>query len=302
MTLQQLKYVIEIADCGTLSKASERTYISQPSLSQALKELESEIGMQLFTRNNRGLVITVEGNEFLAYARQVVEQMSLIEDKYIYKQVKKKNFAVSTQHYSFAVKAFIQAVKHFDPQFYELAIKETKTYDVIDDVRYNRSEIGILYLNHFNRTIFSRLFKDFDLSFTPLGKCKIYAYMSGENPLAKQSKVTLDELQDYPCLAFEQGSNNSFFYAEEVLSTFEYKQLIRANDRATMLNLMMGLNAYTLCSGIISEDLNGDGYVAIELDSDERMEIGYIRKNGIPVSEIGSIYIEEIEKIFKNQL
>ncbi len=302
MKLQQLKYIIGIADLGSLSEVSKVFYISQPSLSQALKELEKEIGIKIFSRTNRGLVITSEGNEFLAYARQVVQQMELIEDKYLYKQTKKKKFSVSSQHYSFAVKAFIKTVKRFDPKIYELAIKETKTHDIIEDVRYGISEIGILYLNHFNRIILTRLFKDFDIEFTSLGTCKIYAYMSEGHPLAKNRKVTLDILQEYPCLSFEQGPNNSFYFAEEVLSTYEYKQLIKANDRATMLNLMTGLNAYTLCSGIISEDLNGDGYVAVELDSEETMEIGYIRKKEIPTSEICKMYIEEINKIFKEQL
>ncbi len=301
MTLQQLKYSIYIADNGSFSKASEIAYVSQPSLSQSIKELEQEIGIQIFNRTNRGLTITSKGEEFLSYARQVVEQYGLIEEKYIDKQVEKKRFAVSSQHYSFAVKAFINTVKRLDPDRYELAIKETKTFEVIEDVRHMKSDIGILYLNHFNRTILTKLFKEYNLTFIPLFVCKIYAYMCSDNPLATKEKVTLEELQKYPCLSFEQGLHNSFYFAEEVLSTFEYKQVIKANDRATMLNLMKGLYAFTLCSGIISEDLNGSDYVAVELDCEETMEIGYLRKETISTNEIEELYIEEIMKIYNHE-
>ncbi len=301
MTLQQLKYAITIADKGSFSKAAEVAYVSQPSLSQAMKELEAELGIQIFNRTNRGLTITSRGEEFLSYARQVVEQYGLLEEKYILRQVEKKRFSVSTQHYSFAVKAFVNTVKRLEQDRYELAIKETKTFEVIEDVRHLKSDIGILYLNHFNKMIMQKLFKEYELEFTHLFTCNIYAYMWSQNPLAKQKTVTLEELQAYPCLSFEQGHHNSFYFAEEVLSTFEYKQIIKANDRATMLNLMKGLNAFTLCSGIISADLNGNDYVAVELDSDETMEIGYLRKATISKNEIEAVYVEEIMKIYNQE-
>lgn len=302
MTLQQLKYIITIANEGSLSKASEKEFISQPSMSAMLKDLETEIGIKLFTRTNRGLTITTQGDEFLAYARQVVEQYSLIENKYITKQEVKKTFNISTQHYSFAIKAFINLVKEkeLDMQKYEFAIRETKTHEVIDDVRHLKSEIGVLYLNHFNETILTKFFKDYALEFVELFKCNIYVYLYKENPLASKKKITFDDLQNYPNLAFEQGEYNSFYFAEEVFSTFEYQQKIKANDRATMLNLMVGLNGYTLCSGIISSDLNGDEYIAIPLDSDEVMTLGYIKKTGVPLSELALGYITEIEKIIKS--
>lgn len=301
MTLQQLKYMISIAENGTLSKAAEQSFISQPSLSESLKELEKELGIQLFTRTNRGLLITTDGSEFLAYARQVVEQYTLLEGKYIKKQNPKKEFAISTQHYSFAVKAFIQLAKTFALDAYHLAIRETKTHEVIDDVRELRSELGILYLNQFNAKILKRFFSDYKLEFHPLFTCRIYVYLWEGHPLAQQGRITLDQLQTYPCLSFEQGLYNSFYFAEEVLSTIHTKQVIKANDRATMLNLMKGLNAYTLCSGIISQDLNGGEYCAIPLESDETMDIGYIKKEGIPISDLGLIYLEELRKIYQQE-
>lgn len=299
MTLQQLKYVISIAEHGTLSRAAEHAFISQPSLSESLRELEKELGIQLFTRTNRGLLITTEGSEFLAYARQVVEQYALLEGKYIKKQSSKKEFAVSTQHYSFAVKAFIQMAKGLDIETYHLAIRETKTHEVIDDVRELRSELGILYLSQFNTKILKRFFSDYKLEFHPLFTCNIYAYLWQGHPLSQETSITLEQLQAYPILSFEQGIYNSFYFAEEALGRTHNNRVIKANDRATMLNLMKGLGAYTLCSGIISEDLNGGEYCAIPLDVEETMEIGYLKKEGIPISPLGLVYLEELEKIYQ---
>lgn len=299
MTLQQLKYIITIANEGSLSKASEKEFISQPSMSTALKDLETEIGITLFNRSNRGLSITTQGEEFVAYARQVVEQFSLIENKYISKQVTKQTFNISTQHYSFAIKAFINMInkQEFDLQKYEFKIQETKTFEVIDDVKNLKSEIGILYLNHFNETILTKFFKDYSVEFVKLSDCNIYVYMYKDNPLATKKKITFDDLEEYPNLAFEQGEHSSFYFAEEVFSTYDYKHKIKVNDRATMLNLMRGLNGYTMCSGVISEELNGEDYVAIPLDSEEVMTLGYIKKINVPLSNLATMYISEIRSL-----
>lgn len=296
MTLTQLRYVITIADTGSMNEASKALFISQPSLSQAVKELETEIGVELFKRSNRGVSVTQEGIEFLGYARQVVEQYELIESHYIERKNVKKKFGVSMQHYTFAVNAFVEMVKQYGMDEYEFAVHETKTHEVVEDVKNGKSEIGILYLNDFNRKVLEKIFVESMLEFHPLLECNVYVYMSKLHPLAHKDKIALEELKDYPCLSFDQGEYNSFYYAEEVLSTYEYKQLIKANDRATMLNLMVGLNGYTLCSGIICEELNGDNYCAVKLDSDERMEIGYISRKGAVVSAIGQKYLEEISK------
>ena len=276
MTLTQLRYVIAIANAGSMNEAARTLFISQPSLSSAVKDLEEEIGVELFRRSNRGIFVTPEGEEFLGYARQVVEQYELMESKYISKKPSKKKFSVSTQHYTFAVDAFVELVKQFGMDEYEFAIHETKTYSVIENVKNFKSEIGILYLNDFNSKILTKLFHEFNLEFHELLKCSIYVYMWKGHPLADREEIELSELLEYPCLSFEQGEYNSFYFAEEVLSTYEYKRLIKADDRATFLNLMVGLNGYTLCSGIICEKLNGSEYCAVRLKSDEVMTIGYL--------------------------
>lgn len=296
MTLAQLRYAITVAGVSSMNEAARKLFISQPSLSAAIKELEEEVGVELFKRTNRGISVTLEGEEFIGYARQVVEQYNLIESKYILKENTKKKFGVSMQHYTFAVKAFVEMVKQFGMDEYEFEIHETKTYDVIEDVKNCKSEIGILYLNDFNKKVLTKLFHESAVEFHELLKCHIYVYLWKGHPLASKEEITLEELEEYPCLSFDQGHNNSFYFAEEVLSTYDYKRLIKANDRATFLNLMIGLNGYTLCSGIMCEELNGSDYCAIKLKSDEIMTIGYIARKGVQVSPLGKKYLEEISK------
>lgn len=296
MTLNQLHYVITVADCRSMNEASRILFISQPSLSAAVKELEREIGIEIFRRNNRGISVTPAGEEFLGYARQVVEQYELIQNRYVDKQNIKKKFSVSMQHYSFAVDAFVKMVKQFGMDEYEFAVHETKTYEVIEDVKNFKSELGILYVNDFNRNVLMKLFHEYGLEFHEILQCGIYVYLWNRHPLASKKEIALEELEEYPCLSFEQGNYNSFYFAEEVLSTYEYKRLIKANDRATMLNLMVGLNGYTLCSGIICEELNGTDYMAVPLKSGEIMTIGYLKRKGTAISPLGQKYLEEIAK------
>ena len=295
MTLQQLKYAITVADCGSMNEAAKRLFISQPSLSETIKDLETEIGIDIFLRSNRGVVITPEGMEFLGYARQVSEQFGLLQDKYIGRESKKK-FSVSTQHYTFAVNAFIETVKKAGIDNYEFAVHETKTGEVIDNVKNFKSEIGVLYISDFNEQVVRKLLRENGLEFQELFSCDTYVYLWSGHPLADKKVLSMKDLEEYPCLAFDQGGNNSFYLAEEMKSTYDYKRLIKANDRATLLNLMVGLNAYTLCSGIICEELNGNDYLAIPLKESEKMRIGYIKRKAAKLSKNGAVYVEELKK------
>ena len=302
MTLQQLKYVIGIAETGSFNKAAEKLFVSQPSLTSSIHDLEGELGITIFNRTGRGVTLTNDGTEFLAHARQLYfNYQNLMEQYSDNGKGLRKKFGVSTQHYSFAVKSFVEMVKKFNTKEYEFAIRETKTNEVIDDVANLKSEIGILYLSDFNRKVIQNLLKTKDLEFHKLIDCKAYVYIWKGHPLAKNNSISFSELEDFPCLSFEQGEGSSPFFAEEILSTDEYHRTIKANDRATMLNLMIGLNGYTLCSGIICEELNGSDYIAVpfreESDHINRvMEIGYITKKNFNLSTIGSTYIEEIKK------
>lgn len=301
MTLQQMRYAITVAECKSMNQASQRLFISQPSLSAAIHELEEELGMELFIRSNRGVLISPAGEEFLGYARQIVEQYELLEDRYFNKNFKKK-FSVSSQHYTFAVKAFVETVKTVGMDEYEFAIHETRTQEIIDDVRNFRSEIGVLYLDDFNEKVMTKLFNDNNLEFIELFPCHTYVYLWVGHPLASQGEINMKELEAYPCLAFEQREANSFFLSEEVMSTYQYKQIIKASDRATLLNLMVGLNGYTLCSGIICEELNGNEYRAIRLSEGGIMRIGYIKRKGAFVSSLAQTFLLELEKCNVNVL
>ena len=304
MTLQQLHYVITIAEIGSFNKASEVLYIAQPSLTGAVQELEKELGIVIFNRTRKGVTLTNDGLEFINHARQLYQQYEIILDKYGKGGTLKKKFGISTQHYSFAIKSFVEMVKKFNTAEYEFAIRETKTREVIEDVSSSKSEIGILYLSDFNRNIITNLLRTNNLEFHKLIECKPYVYLWKGHPLCRFKTIRFDQLTDYPCLSFEQGDNGSFYFAEEIFSTNEYPRTIKATDRATMLNLMIGVNGYTLCSGIICEELNGTDYTAIPLednnDSDSNnMEIGYIIKKDILLSSMGELYIKEIDRYLK---
>lgn len=307
MTLQQIHYAITIAETGSLNKAAEILYIAQPSLTGAVQELEKELGIRIFHRSGRGVSITNDGAEYLAHASQLYHQYQDLLGKYKTGGTLKKKFGVSAQHYSFAVKTFVEMVKQFNTQEYEFAIRETKTREVIEDVSTQRSEIGILYLNNFNRTVIGKLLKSNSLEFHKLIDCAVYVYLWKGHPLAGQKSISLDALKEYPCLSFEQGGNSSLYFAEEILSVHEYTRTIKANDRATMLNLMVGLNGYTLCSGIICEELNGTDYAAVPFDAkaedlNSQMEIGYIvRKNQVQ-SKMGKLYLEETRCYLQNEM
>lgn len=306
MTLTQLRYAITISEIGSFNKAAQILYVSQPSLSNAIHDLEDEFSITIFHRTGRGVSLTNEGVEFIAYARQVYHQYQSLLEKFGKNGTIKKKFGVSTQHYSFATKSFVEMVKKFNTYEYDFAIRETKTKEVIDDVATLKSEIGILYMSRFNRNIISKLLASADLEFHHIIDCQVYVYLYKQHPLASKEFITFDDLDAYPCLSFEQGDNSSFYLSEEIFSAKEYVRTVKVNDRASMLNLMVGLNGFTLCSGIICEELNGSDYIAVPFipdakDEDDNMDIGYIVKKNQILSDMGKLYIEEIKNYFKER-
>lgn len=296
MTLQQLKYVVTVAEMGTLSDAAKHLFISQPSLTKSIKELEKEMGIIIFDRTNRGITVSKEGEIFLGYARQVLEQASLLEEKYKVQIGGKQEFSVSTQHYSFAVNAFVDLIKEYGNDKYDFRLRETQTYEIIDDVAHMRSEIGILYYNDFNKAVLQKILRENDLNFTELFVAKPHIFISSRNPLAHKKSVTMEELKNYPYLSFEQGEHNSFYFSEEIFSTVERSKNIRVRDRATLFNLLIGLNGYTVCSGIIDEYLNGRNIIAVPLEAEGSMYIGTVTHNKVHTSKLGSLYIEALKR------
>ena len=296
VTLQQLQYFIEVAAEGSITAAAEVLYVAQPTMSAAMKDLETRVGRALLVRSARGVTLTTDGAEFLGYARQVVEQVALLEQRYLGRPPSRRLLGVSTQHYSFAVDAFVRMVRRTEGAEYEFSLRETRTWDIIEDVRTLRSELGIIYRNDFNRDVLDKLLRDSGLAFRPLFLAEPHIFVSRRNPLAARDRVTLADLTDLPRLTFDQGANNSFYFAEEILSTLSSTREIRVSDRATIFSLMIGLDGYTISTGIISDDLDPE-IVAVPLDVDERIEIGWIGHAAIPLTEQAQRYLAEVRAV-----
>ncbi|VXB59085.1 LysR family transcriptional regulator [Pseudoclavibacter sp. 8L] len=296
VTLQQLHYFVEVAAERSISAAADMLFVAQPTMSAAMKDLETRVGRALLVRSARGVSLTTDGTEFLRYAKQVVEQVELLEQRYLGRPPSRRLLGVSAQHYSFAVDAFVRMVKGTGAAEYEFSLRETRTWDIIEDVRTLRSELGLLYRNEFNRNVIDKLLRESGLAFHTLFLAEPHIFVSRRNPLASKARATLDDLAGLPRLTFDQGANNSFYFAEEILSTLSSNQEIRVSDRATIFNLMIGLDGYTISTGIISDDLD-PGIVAVPLDVDERIEIGWIGHSAIPLTAQAQRYLDEVRAV-----
>lgn len=296
MTLQQLKYIIEAAEAGSITEAAKNLYISQPSLSGAIKEVEKEAGITVFTRCRAGIALTKEGMEFLGYARQVVQQMELLESKYISNQPEKQRFCISTQHYTFTANAFVDLVKQFGQERFEFILNETQTHQIIKDVKNRFSDIGILFFSNANKSVLQKSLDENDLEFHELFTALPHVFLRKNHPLASHKSLKLNDLKPFPKLSFVQGNYESTYFSEELFSNEESEKSIKVSDRAAIVNLMIGLDGYTISSGIFPKYLQGDSIVSIPLDEAETMRIGYIKNNDTQLSELGRIYIDALKK------
>ncbi|GAA1999586.1 LysR family transcriptional regulator [Brevibacterium samyangense] len=296
ITLQQLRYFIEVATEGSITAAAELLLVAQPTMSAAMKDLERRVGCDLLRRSVRGIVLTEEGIEFLGYARQVVEQAELLEQRYLARPPSRRLLGVSAQHYSFVVEAFVRMVRESSAAEYEFALRESRTADIIEDVSTLRSELGVIYRSDFNRNVIDRLLRDSGLVFSPLFRATAHVFVARTNPLAARDRVTLDDLAELQRLSFDQGVRNSFHFAEEILSTRSVARDIRVSDRATIFNLMIGLGGYTVSTGVVSDDLD-PAIVAIPLDVDDRIEVGWIRHGSIPLSGQAEVFLSAVREV-----
>lgn len=295
-SIRQLQYVIKTVELGSINEAAKQLFISQPSLSNALKALEEEMNVVIFQRSRKGVSLTPDGEEFMAYAQQIVEQVELMETKYKHNAQPKRLLSVSSQHYAFAVHAFAKLVKHYAEDEYELTLRETETHNILKDVSTFRSELGIIYLNDFNQKVLQKVFQEKQLAFTPLFVAKPHVFVAKHNPLAQKAQVNLADLENYPYLSFEQGQANSFYFAEEILSTQNRKKHIKVSDRATIFNLMVGINGYTISSGVISRELNDENIIAIPLAIEESMIIGYLQHHQSQLSALAVEYLAYLKQ------
>lgn len=299
MRIQQLEYLERIIEAGSINEAAKRLFLTQPSLSNAVKELENEMGIQIFQRSSGGISLTAEGREFMTYSKQILDQVNLMNERYKNGQQRKQSFSVSAQHYAFVVHAFVELIKSVNANEYQFTLRETETQNIFNDLAQFKSELGILYTNGFNQKIMQRLFKENNLVFTPLFVAKPHIFVSRYNPLTSKASVNLSDLEDYPYLSYEQGEVNSFYFSEEILSTLSHKKSIKVSDRATIFNLMVGLNGYTISSGIISSKLNDDKIVAIPLNVDDDITLGWLKHRQVELSPLAERYLTMLKEHIK---
>ena len=297
MTILQLKYVLAIANSPSMREAASRLFVSQPAISSTIRELEEELDVQIFERNNKGIKLTEDGSDFLMYAKQAVSQYELIEDRYLKKDKEKKHFSVSMQHYVFAVHAFIKTVEKSDAVKYVYSVHETRTDEVLNNVKNLKSEVGVISYSNSNEKVMKKLFREYQLQFVPLMICDTFAYVWKKHPLADKKELSLKELEEYPCVSFDQNSESEFYLSEEALGNYDFNKLIKSNDRATSAELMAALNGYSIGTGNMTDSVAlQDEYVSIKLKEEDPLTIGYIVRNNHTLSDIGKRYIDELVK------
>ena len=295
MNINQLKYVLEVAASSSMREASTKLYVSQPALSASIHDLEEELGILIFERNNKGISLTDEGRELLSYAKKAVQQYEILEDRYLARESGKERFSVSTQHYNFAIKAFTGVIRQTDPEKYTFSIHETKTKEVLEDVRSMKSEVGIVSFSGSNEALVKKLLRDYRLYFTPLMKRDTYVYVWKDHPFAGRSIISIEELQDYPCISFDQSDDSNFYLNEEAMADYAFNKMIRSDDRATTMELIAELDGYSIGSGMLSKaDAVLQGLVAVKLKEEDPLTIGYITRKGSTMSVYGKRYIEAL--------
>lgn len=297
MTLLQLKYIVKIVECGSMNEAAHALFVSQPALSSSVRELERELNIDIFTRSSQGIVLTVEGAEFLTYARQVLDQADLLEDRYKSPKQRRQLCNVATQHYMFAVEAFVDMIKNIHSTEYEFTIRETRTKNIINQVSDMRADIGLLYLSDFNKDVIGKLLREKHLEFHPLFRARLHVFLAKTNPLSQKDKVSLEDLRPYPFIQYEQGEEGSFFFAEEAIWPQHPLKKINVSDRATILNFIIGLNGYTVCTGIDNGDLNNERITTIPLDCEETMLVGWITNERTKLSPAAQAYLEQLRGV-----
>ena len=296
VTIQQLKYIVSVVENGTITEAAKKLYISQPSLSNAIKDIEEEVGITIFIRSRAGIVVTPEGMEFVGYARQVLRQMELLEDKYISHTPGKIRLGVSSPQYVFSTNAFVDIVEEFGKERFEFILHETTVHQILDDVKNRFSDLGIIYVSRENEQAMRKTLEENKLSFYELFTVKPQVFVRASHPLAEQSCVQLEELQRYPRINFMQGKEDHAHFSDELYGDLSNDKSIRITDTGSLVNLLLGTDAYTISNGFFPRYLQGTKIVGIPLAEDEVMSIGYILSEKQELSELGRVYIDKLKQ------
>lgn len=297
MNITQLKYVLEMASSSSMREASTKLYVSQPALSASIRELEDELGILIFERTNKGIYLTDDGREFITYAKKAVSQYEILEDRYLSRDSDKEKFSVSTQHYNFAIKAFTDLIKKFDPDKYVFSIHETKTKEVLNDVGSLKSEVGIISFSGSNESLIRKFFRDYQLDFVPLMQRETYVYVWKNHKFAGRKEISIDEMKEFPCISFDQSSDDNFYLTEEAMADYSFDKMIKSDDRATTMEIIAELGGYSVGSGMLSKEYSIlQGLVAIKMKEEDPLTIGYITRKGSVLSQYGEEYINELLK------
>jgi len=297
MNINQMKYVIEVANSDSMRQAATKLFVSQPALSASIRELEDELGILIFDRTNKGISITPEGQEFLTYAKKTVGQYALMEDRYLSKDRDKERFSVSTQHFNFAIKSFTETVKTYAPEKYIFSIHETKTIEVLEHVRNLSSEVGVVSYSGANEAMLKKLIKEYNLEFEPLMRRETYIYVWKNHEFANRKEISICELSGYPCISFDQSHDSNFYLNEEAMADYEFTKVIKSDDRATSMEIMATLGGYSIGSGMLAEDdAILRGLVSVKLKEEDPLIIGYITRKDSNLSKYGKTYVEELLK------
>lgn len=301
MTIQHLRYVLTVAGCGSMTEASKRLYISQPSLSEAIRNIEREAGITIFNRSRAGITLTKEGVEFISYAEQVVQQMDLMEAKYGEGRPKKKRFCVSTHHYAFSADAFADTACQFDDGNYEFILNETETYQIMQDVKSRFSEIGVLFLSDSNAKVIHNHLRKLDLEFHQLHVRSPFVFLGENHPLAGSESISFRDLEDYPRITFLQTHRTTADFDEELFSDIPVAKEIKVSDRMAKEEIILRMNAYEICSGIFPRYLRRDEIISVPLKEGERMRIGYITRMDQKLTKMGSTFVALLNEYLKQR-
>ena len=290
MTIQQCEYVIEVAKSGSFTEAAQALFVAQTTVSLSIKALEEELDIKIFDRSNKGVIVTAEGAEFIKYASQLVTQAKFIAQRYVKKE-ENNRIIISSQHYDFVADAFGRFLKQTDNDSFSFSIKETRTYDVIDDVENARSDVGIIAIKDDNDKLMERFLSSKKLMFSKLIKTVPHVFIRKDHPLSSKKSIGFEDLKKYPFISYEQGEHNLSFFIEELSDTVEAKKHVEITDRATLMNLLLLTDSYTIGTGIMPSQLNGDTIISVPLQSEEVYLIGYIIKKNAVISEYTKRFI-----------
>lgn len=275
MSLQQLRYLLEISKHHSITKTASALFVTQPSISKAIKDLEEELDIVVLERTNKGVVFTQAGHELLFYATMVLDQMDAMSAHF--KKNTPMKLVVSSQHFGFAIDALAKWIAYYAKSPYELDIREGKTTNVIDDVATNKSSIGLLSLSALNRTFFERYFSAKELEFIPLATMAQAVFLRQEHPLAHEKTITLEQLVDFPCFTFQQD-DMLLHVAEGALDVDNRAQLVYIKDRGTMNNLLANTDGYNVGTGCIVPGYMNPNIISIPLAGGTEIQIGYIQR------------------------